>query len=126
MKLSYFAVSVLLSTLSCGAFAASNAASGGCAAKERDIQQQLEQARQHHNQPKVQGLERALSEQRANCNDEQLAQKRRQALQEKRAEVAERQQELRQSQQKGDADKIIKREKKLAEAQQALRELEAQ
>lgn len=39
--------------------------------------------------------------------------------------MAERQQDLAEAKQKGDADKIAKRERKLAEAQEELKKLEA-
>ncbi|MEE3651253.1 MULTISPECIES: DUF1090 domain-containing protein [unclassified Brenneria] len=97
---------------------------GGCLQKEQDIQSQIDHARQHGNQHRVQGLQRALAEVKANCTDAGLAAERQQKIAEKRAEVAERQRELNESQQRGDTQKILKHEKKLAEKQQELQALE--
>lgn len=92
-----------------------------CAGKEREIQQQLEQARRHNNAAQVRGLESALKSVRSHCNDADLHAKRQQNVTELKAKVSERERELRESMQSGaDADKIQKRRDKLNEAQQEL------
>ncbi|MEH0873603.1 DUF1090 domain-containing protein [Pectobacterium cacticida] len=93
-----------------------------CQQKAQNIQHQLDEARKQGNQHRIRGLEKALDGVKSHCTDVGLAQKRQESLAEKRQKVAERQQELNESRQKGDdADKILKRERKLAEAEQALR-----
>ncbi|TAI85360.1 DUF1090 domain-containing protein [Pectobacterium versatile] len=96
-----------------------------CQQKAQDIQRQIDEARKHGNQNRISGLEKALDGVKNHCTDAGLAEKRQETITEKRKDVAERQQELNESRQKGDdADKILKRERKLAEAEQELRAAE--
>ncbi|MFC3394310.1 DUF1090 domain-containing protein [Brenneria rubrifaciens] len=97
---------------------------GRCLQKEQAIQRQIDNARQHGNAQRIAGLEQALAGVKAHCTDEGLAAERREKIAEQQQEVAERQHELNQSRQKGDAEKILKREKKLAEAERELRGLQ--
>ncbi|WP_113626343.1 DUF1090 domain-containing protein [Pectobacterium peruviense] len=97
-----------------------------CQQKAQDIQRQIDEAHKHGNQNRINGLEKALEGVKTHCTDAGLAEKRQEAIAEKRKQVAERQQELSESRQKGDdADKILKRERKLAEAEQELRAAES-
>ncbi len=60
------------------------------------------------------------------CSDSQLrADHHKKIAKQKDEAAAERQQDLAEAKQKGDADKIAKRERKLAEAQEELKKLEA-
>ncbi len=48
------------------------AAESLCQQKEQDIQHEIAMAQQHNNQRRVNGLERAFTEVRANCSDDKL------------------------------------------------------
>lgn len=97
-----------------------------CQQKVRDIQHEITLARLHDNLRRVNGLERALTETRAGCNDEQLKTAHQEKINLQRRKIAEREQELREERQQGDdKEKIAKREQKLAEARQTLRQLQA-
>ncbi|WP_455812247.1 DUF1090 domain-containing protein [Pseudomonas graminis] len=97
-----------------------------CEQKVNAIQQEIDIAKKHDNQRRVNGLERALTETRANCSDAGLKEAREQKIKEHEQKVAEREQELKQEKAEGnDREKIAKREKKLAEAQHELKEVQA-
>ncbi len=66
MKYRIFLALGLLS-LSAGAFA-----STPCQEKEQDIQREIHYAEKHHNQSRIDGLNKALREVRANCSDSKL------------------------------------------------------
>lgn len=114
------ALILVLSSLSASAFAVSP-----CQEKEQDIQREISYAEKHHNQNRIDGLNRALSEVRANCSDSKLKAEHQQKVAKQQAEIAERQNDLREAEQKGDADKISKRQRKLDEAQQELKALQS-
>ena len=113
------ALMLLLTSVSAGAFAVSP-----CQEKEQDIQREISYAEKHHNQSRIDGLNTALSQVRANCSNDKLRADHQQKITKQQEEVAERQRELREAKQKGDTDKINKRQRKLDEAQRELRELE--
>ena len=98
------ALAVSLFALSAGSYATTL-----CQEKEQNILKEISYAEKHQNQNRIDGLNKALSEVRANCSDSQLR--------------ADHQKKI--AKQKGDADKIAKRERKLAEAQEELKKLEA-
>ncbi|WP_296559785.1 DUF1090 domain-containing protein [Pigmentiphaga sp.] len=88
-----------------------------CLQKRAEILKEIEQARQHGNDRRVAGLNRALREQEAHCTPESIRQARAQDVAEARQKVAERERELQEAQSEGkDADKLAKREAKLKEA----------
>lgn len=99
-------------------------ASSLCGEKEQDIQREIGYAEQHHNPHRVEGLKKALSEVKANCTDSKLIAEHQEKITRQKAKVAERQIELDKAHLKGDADKIAKRQKKLAEAESELKSLE--
>ena len=99
------ALAISLFALSAGSYATTL-----CQEKEQDIQREISYAEKHNNQSRINGLNKALSEVRANCTDSKLR--------------ANHQKKIAEAKQKGDADKVAKREHKLAEAQQELKELE--
>jgi C4-dicarboxylate-specific signal transduction histidine kinase len=70
-------------------------------------------------------LKKALSEVKANCSDSKLRADHQKKIAEQKDEIAERRRDLQEAKEKGDADKIAKREKKLKEAQDDLKALEA-
>jgi hypothetical protein len=96
-----------------------------CGEKEADIQREIGYAEKHHNQQRIDGLNKALKELRANCSDSSLRADRHKKITKQKEEIAERKAELQEARQKGDADKISKREEKLTEAEHELKALEA-
>ena len=92
--------------------------------KQQEIQKQIDEARAHKNQNRVDGLEKALRENKAHCTDAGLKAENQKRVEEKREKVAEREQELKEVQAKGDHEKIIKKQQKLEEAKSELKEAE--
>lgn len=102
------------------------ATANGCDIKAKEIQQQIDYAKQHGNTQRVAGLETALKEVKSNCTEAGLQAEHQQKVAQKQQKVAERQQELKQAQETGDAKKIAKKQKKLDEAQTELKQLQAE
>ena len=96
-----------------------------CQEKEQDIKREISYAEKHNNQSRISGLKKALSEVQANCTDSKLRAEHQKDIAEQKEEIAERRQDLAEAKEKGDADKIDKREKKLKEAQEELHALES-
>lgn len=113
-------LALTLISLSAGVYAISP-----CQEKEQDIQREIQYAEKHNNQSRINGLNKALSEVRANCSDSKLRADHQKRISDQKTKVAERKHELTQAQAKGDADKISKREHKLREAQDDLKALES-
>jgi Protein of unknown function (DUF1090). len=61
------------------------AAQTGCAAKKQEIERQIDYAKAHGNQHRVNGLETALSEVNRNCTESSLRKDREDKIQGKRA-----------------------------------------
>ena len=98
-----------------------------CQQKEQDIQHEIEMAKKHNNQRRVNGLERALTEVRAGCTDKKLKASHLEKINAQKQKVAERERELKEERDEGhDKDKIAKREHKLEEARQELKKLQAE
>ncbi|MCF6691531.1 DUF1090 domain-containing protein [Raoultella terrigena] len=114
------ALILVLTSLSSSAFAISP-----CQEKEQDIQREISYAEKHHNQNRIDGLNKALREVQAHCSDSKLKADHQQKIAKQREEISERQRDLREAKQKGDAEKISKRQHKLDEAQQELKALES-
>lgn len=96
-------------------------ATGGCAAKREHLQAQIEEAKAQGNKDRQSGLQTALREVTAHCDDASLQQARKQKVLDAQHEVATREAELRKAMDKGDQAKIDKRKNKLAEAREELR-----
>jgi len=96
-----------------------------CQEKEQDIQREISYAEKHNNQHRIDGLKKALSEVKDNCTDSKLGADHQEKIAEQKDEIAERRQDLQEAKEKGDAEKIAKRERKLQEAQDELKALEA-
>lgn len=96
-----------------------------CQEKEQEIQKEITYAQKHNNQSRIDGLNKALREVKANCTDSKLRADHQKKIAGQKEEIAERQQDLQEAKQKGDADKVTKREHKLKEAQDELKALEA-
>ncbi len=114
-------------TLALALFSLSTAsfANSLCQEKEQEIQREISFAEKHNNQNRIDGLKKALSEVKANCTDSKLRADHQKKIAEQKDEIAERRQDLQEAKEKGDADKIAKRERKLKEAQDDLKALEA-
>ncbi|MBE5254122.1 MAG: DUF1090 domain-containing protein [Enterobacterales bacterium endosymbiont of Blomia tropicalis] len=98
-----------------------------CQQKEENIMQEIDMAQKHNNQRRVNGLERALTEVRANCTDKKLEAAHLERINTQKQKVAERERELKAERQDGkDKDKIAKREQKLEEARRELKKLQAE
>jgi len=103
------------------------AAESLCQQKEQDIQREIEVAQKHNNQRRVNGLERALTEVRADCTDKKLEAAHLERINAQKQKVAEREHELREERDEGhDKDKIAKREQKLDDARRELKKLQAE
>ncbi|MCI9500297.1 MAG: DUF1090 domain-containing protein [Enterobacter hormaechei subsp. steigerwaltii] len=96
-----------------------------CQEKEQDIQREISYAEKHNNQHRIDGLKKALSEVKDNCTDSKLRADHQEKIAEQKDEIAECRQDLQEAKEKGDAEKIAKRERKLQEAQDELKALEA-
>ncbi|WP_397450394.1 DUF1090 domain-containing protein [Pseudomonas sp. NA-150] len=98
----------------------------GCAAKRQDISAQIEQAKASGNSEQQAGLEKALSEATANCNDATLLKQLEQKVLDAKHEVSRRQADLNKAMGKGDPDKINKRKDKLAESRKELQDAQVE
>jgi hypothetical protein len=96
-----------------------------CQEKEQEITREISYAEKHNNQSRVDGLNKALHEVRTTCSDSKLRAEHQRKIARQKDEVAERREDLAKAKQKGDADKISKREHKLKEAEAELKALEA-
>lgn len=114
------ALGLALFSLSTASFASSP-----CQEKEQDIKREISYAEKHNNQSRINGLKKALSEVKANCSDSKLRADHQHKIAEQKEEIAERRRELAEAKEKGDAEKITKREQKLKEAQNELNALES-
>lgn len=113
---------VLVSACCALALPASAEGAKGCAAKREHLQQQIEAAKIQGNRDRQAGLEEALNQVRANCDDASLSQSREEKVLEAEHEVRTREAELKKALSKDDPEKVEKRKAKLAEAQDELRE----
>ena len=96
-----------------------------CSEKEADIQREIGYAEKNHNQHRIDGLNKALKELRANCSDSGLRAEHQKKINKQKEEIAERKADLQEARQKGNPDKISKREQKLSAAEHELKTLEA-
>ncbi|MDE1167091.1 MAG: DUF1090 domain-containing protein [Pseudomonas sp.] len=94
----------------------------GCAAKQQAVQTQIDQAKAAGNGNQQAGLEKALSEIKANCTDAGLQKERENKVLDAKREVNKRQSDLDKAMKKGDSDKINSRKDKLAESRKELQE----
>ena len=83
------ALAVSLFALSAGSYATTL-----CQEKEQNILKEISYAEKHQNQNRIDGLNKALSEVRANCSDSQLRADHQKKIAKQKDEVAERQQDL--------------------------------
>lgn len=124
--LSPLALFTVCSLLAAPVFAADAPPLTGCAAKRQEISSQIAQAKASGNSDQQAGLEKALSENTANCTDAALLKDLEGKVLDAKREVARRQSDLDKAMSKGDPDKINKRKDKLAEARQQLKDAHAE
>lgn len=110
--------------IAASAYARESAPPRGCAAKQAEIEQRLERAREQGRKGQIAGLEKALAAHRSRCSDEGLRREREGALAEAQEKVRERERDLRAAQEQGRASKIRKRQEKLDQARRRLSEAE--
>jgi hypothetical protein len=101
---------------------ATAAVATGCAAKQQQVQAQIDIAKAHGNQNQVDGLSTALREIQNNCTENGLRKEREGKVLDAKREVSKRQSDLDKAMKKGDSEKINKRKDKLAEARKELQE----
>lgn len=128
MKTSAWYLSAVLGVMALPAWADNPA----CQYKAAEIQNQIEYARQHGNEHRVRGLERALANVQAHCKDANLLRDKQEEIREQEEDIQERINEIAQKRSEGRQDKVQKLEKKLerdqaelAQLQDELKELQA-
>lgn len=93
------------------------AQSGGCDAKRQSIETEIAYAQAHGNTSRLQGLQKALVENKAHCTDESLRSAAQLKVAKAQDEVAERQRDLQEAKDQGKSpQKIADRQRKLDEA----------
>lgn len=92
----------------------------GCAAKQQNIKNKIEHAQARDNTNEILGLQKALTETTEHCHDSNLKVQREQKYLEKQRKVAKIEAELLKATESGNQTKIIKKRKKLENAQQEL------
>ncbi|MGO3130692.1 MAG: DUF1090 domain-containing protein [Alcaligenes sp.] len=128
MKTSAWYLSAALSMMTLPAWADNPA----CQYKAAEIQNQIEYARQHGNEHRVRGLERALTNVQTHCKDVNLLRDKQEEIREQEEDIQERINEIAEKRSEGRQDKVQKLEKKLerdqaelAQLQDELKELQA-
>lgn len=128
MKTSAWYLSAVLGLMALPAWADNPA----CQYKAAEIQNQIEYARQHGNEHRVRGLERALANVQAHCKDANLLRDKQEEIREQEEDIQERINEIAEKRSEGRQDKVQKLEKKLerdqaelAQLQDELKELQA-
>lgn len=94
-----------------------------CAGKEANIRRQLDHARDNGNAGQIRGLETALDKVRTHCTNEGLQAERQDDIDEVREEISEREADLREALEDGEPQKVERRERKLDESREELRQL---
>jgi hypothetical protein len=112
-----YAIAALYLLLTMGFAQAQN-----CSEKENEIQRQLMHAREQGNDSRIRGLETALRSVQKNCTDAGLQAKRQREINKARKEVIERKADLQKAISNSSAETVNKRRRKLAEAQEELRD----
>ncbi|OCG49200.1 hypothetical protein A9G35_12330 [Gilliamella sp. Choc5-1] len=116
----------LIISFSIGVYASDHVEGLTCEGKKQAIEVEIEQAKNHTNTHKVEGLQKALEDINNYCSNNDLEEKYKKKIQEKTDKVAKRTQELDQAKTKGDKQKITKQQTKLTDAKQELNEVKAE
>lgn len=98
----------------------------GCVVKSQEISKKIEEAKTEGNKPQQAGLEKALSENNANCTEASLLKEHEQKVLDAKREVKKRESDLSKAMSKGDPDKINKRKDKLAESRKELQDAQTE
>ncbi|SCB74789.1 DUF1090 domain-containing protein [Gilliamella intestini] len=122
-KLSMTTLAILFSI---GVYASDHVEGLTCEGKKQAIEVEIEQAKNHNNTHKVEGLQKRLKDINNHCLNNDLEEKYKKKIQEKTYKVAKRTQELDQAKTKGDKQKITNQQIKLADAEQELNEVKAE
>lgn len=101
-------------------------AASGCVLKGQEINDKIQQAKTDGNKREQAGLEKALSEVKANCSETTLLKQHEQKVLDAKREVTRRQADLNKAMAKGDPERINKRKDKLAESRKELIDAQAE
>lgn len=101
-------------------------AASGCVLKSQEINDKVQQAKTDGNKHEQAGLEKALSEVKANCSETTLLKQHEQKVLDAKREVTRRQADLNKAMAKGDPERINKRKDKLAESRKELIDAQAE
>ncbi|MWP47030.1 DUF1090 domain-containing protein [Gilliamella sp. Pas-s27] len=97
-----------------------------CEGKKQAIEVEIEQAKNHSNTHKVEGLQKALEDINNHCSNNDLEEKYKKRVQEKTDKVTQITHELEQAKTKGNKQKMTKQQTKLIDAKQELNEVKAE
>ena len=97
-----------------------------CLGKQNALNKQIEYAKKIKNQYQVKGLEKALDEVTAFCNNDNLKEKYQEKVKAKLENLHEKQESLHQARLKSDAEKIAQQEKKVTKAEKELKQAQQQ
>lgn len=97
-----------------------------CLGKQNSLNKQIEYAKKIKNQSQLKGLEKALDEVTAFCNNDNLKEKYQEKVKAKLENLHEKQESLHQARLKSDAEKIAQQEKKVTKAQKELKQAQQQ
>lgn len=97
-----------------------------CLGKQNALNKQIEYAKKIKNQYQVKGLEKALDEVTAFCNNDNLKEKYQEKVKAKLENLHEKQESLHQAKLKSDAEKIAQQEKKVSKAEKELKQAQQQ
>lgn len=93
-----------------------------CVAKSQEINGKIQEAKTDGRKQEQAGLQKALSEVKANCSETSLLKEREQKVLDAKREVTRRQTDLNKAMAKGDPERINKRKDKLAESRKELQD----
>lgn len=97
-----------------------------CLGKQNSLNKQIEYAKKIKNQYQLKGLEKALDEVTAFCNNDNLKEKYQEKVKAKLENLHEKQESLHQARLKSDAEKIAQQEKKVSKAEKELKQAQQQ
>ncbi len=120
MKSSVWCLSAVLSVMALPAWADNQA----CQYRAAEIQNQIDYARQHGNEHRERGLQRALVNVQMHCRDADLLRDVQEDIREQEEEIQDRLDEIAEKRSEGRQDKVQKLEKKLERDRTKLEQLQ--
>jgi predicted RNase H-like nuclease (RuvC/YqgF family) len=120
MKSSVWCLSAVLSVMALPAWADNPA----CQYRAAEIQNQIDYARQHGNEHRERGLQRALANVQMHCRDADLLRDVQEDIREQEEEIQDRLDEIAEKRSEGRQDKVQKLEKKLERDRAKLEQLQ--